>query len=667
MIVETTVPRDDLRREARLREISRARRLAVVRIIVILSAATGLNYIVWRWLASVNWESWWIAVPLVLAETYSLIDSLLFGLGAWRLRERHDAPPIQRPVTVDVLVTTYNEPLDLVMETARAAKAIRYPHETWILDDGDRAELRALAEAEGIGVVTRSEAWRDRPRHAKAGNLNNALMVTEGEFLLILDADQIPSPDILDRTLGWFEDDKVALVQTPQWFSNVPASDPLGSQAPLFYGPIQQSKDGWNAAFFCGSNAILRREALMQLGVSRYVGEVTLAVNRGMRSSRRVLARARREYGSDPRVAASLDAVSGALDDLKAGIARGDALADLTYAFQQRIVAVRRELSDQDIAGVRAELRELAAVTGDPAALAALDELTLDALGERSLSPLAAVESVSMLVDSFDVGRDEEAQAIMPLATISVTEDMATSMRLHGLGWKSVYHDQVLAKGLAPDDLSTMLTQRLRWAQGTMQVMFRENPLVQKGLSLGQRLMYFGTMWSYLSGFAAIVYVTAPVLYLTFGVMPVQAWSVDFFARFIPFFVINQVLFLVVANGRPTWRGAQYSLALFPVWIRSVTSAFDNVYRGRSLTFSVTPKTRSLENRPRWDLVKPQLWVMGALVASLVVVAIRYAVGQAEGIAPLVNIVWVLYDLAVFSIIVRAVLYSASDHQPKGH
>lgn len=667
MIVETTIRRDDLRREARRRDLVRTRRLALVRLIVVLSAVTGINYITWRWLASVNWESWWIAVPLVLAETYSLIDSLLFGLGAWKLRERHDAPPLKHDVTVDVLVTTYNEPLDLVMETARAAKAIRYPHETWILDDGDRAELRALAEAEGIGVVTRSEAWRNRPRHAKAGNLNNALMVTEGEFLLILDADQVPSPDILDRTLGWFEDERVALVQTPQWFVNVPASDPLGSQAPLFYGPIQQSKDGWNAAFFCGSNAILRREALMQLGVSRYVGEVTLAVNRGMRSSRRVLARARREHGSDPRIAASLEQVSQALDDLKAGIARGDALADLTYAFQRRIAAVRRDLADQDIAGVRAELAELAAVTGDPAALAAIDDLALDALGERSLSPLAAVESVSMLVDSFDVGRDEEAQAIMPLATISVTEDMATSMRLHGLGWKSVYHDEVLAKGLAPDDLPTMLTQRLRWAQGTMQVMFRENPLVQKGLSLGQRLMYFGTMWSYLSGFAAIVYVAAPVLYLSFGVMPVQAWSVDFFARFIPFFVINQVLFLVVANGRPTWRGAQYSLALFPVWIRSVTSAFDNVYRGRSLGFSVTPKTRSLENRPRWDLVKPQLWVMGAMVASLGVVAIRYAVGQAEGIAPLVNIVWVLYDLAVFSIIVRAVRYSASDHQPKGY
>jgi cellulose synthase (UDP-forming) len=103
----------------------------------------------------------------------------------------------------------------------------------------------------GVGYLTRTADWTDRPRHAKAGNLNNALFLTEGELMLILDADQMPDPGILERTLGYFTDPKVALVQTPQWFSNVSDADPLGSQAPLFYGPTQQGKDGWNAAFFC--------------------------------------------------------------------------------------------------------------------------------------------------------------------------------------------------------------------------------------------------------------------------------------------------------------------------------------------------------------------------------------------------------------------------------
>ena len=87
--------------------------------------------------------------------------------------------------------------------------------------------MREVAERLGIGYITRSEDWRDRPRHAKAGNLNNALFQTSGEFLLILDADQVPQPDVLEKVLGWFRDPQVALVQTPQWFVNVDAARPV--------------------------------------------------------------------------------------------------------------------------------------------------------------------------------------------------------------------------------------------------------------------------------------------------------------------------------------------------------------------------------------------------------------------------------------------------------
>ena len=151
-----------------------------------------------------------------------------------------------------------------------------------------------------------------------------------------------------------------------------------------------------------------------------------------------------------------------------------------------------------------------------------------------------------------------------------------------------------------------MLTQRLRWAQGTVQVMFRENPLVQKGLSLAQRLMYFATMWSYLSGFAAIVYIAAPVIYLTLGVLPVSALSTDFFIRLVPFLVVNQLLFFVVAATGRHVRGQQYSLALFPVWIRSFTSrSATSSWVGRSTSRS--PRRRSAVTRHRWDSSFPAL------------------------------------------------------------
>jgi cellulose synthase (UDP-forming) len=640
-----------------------SRRLLLIRVLVVLTIALGSNYIVWRWLFSVNWAAWPVALPLILAETYSFVDGLLFGITMWRLKERGEAPPPPSGATVDVFITTYNEPVDMVMTTARAAKAIRHPHATWVLDDGDRAEMRAAAEAEGIGYITRSADWQDRPRHAKAGNLNNALFITSGEFMLILDADQIPAPEILDKTLGWFRDEQVALVQTPQYFTNVDDADPLGSQAPLFYGPIQQGKDGWNAAFFCGSNAVLRREALMQIGIVGYVREIERAVHETVGAAERILRSARRSAASQgAQVAAALDELEAAVDGARAGLWLGEPIAEITYAFQQRVEAASRTAVSADLAALDADLAELSTLmeTDSELGLPVIDERALQALATRGLSPLEALGEIRGLVRALDVDRSDEAQAVMPMATISVTEDMATAMRLHAHGWRTVYHHEVLAHGLAPEDLGTMLHQRLRWSQGTLQVLLRENPLVQRGLSLAQKIMYGATMWSYLSGFAAVVYIAAPVIYMLLGTKPVVSFGGDFFAHLIPFLVVNQLLFLVVGWGVKTWRGQQYSLALFPLWIRACTTAVNNVWFGRSLGFVVTPKTRQ-QGGPPWRLIRPQLIAMGLLVLAGVVGVVRMAVGQADVLSTSVNMVWIVFDLLVLSVVVRAALYRGFD------
>lgn len=232
--------------------------LTLVRVLIAANLLLGFYYLSWRYANSINWAAWPIALALIAGETYSYIDSWLFGLTMWRLKQRPEPRPPAEGATVDVFITCYNEPVELVRETAVAARDIRWGHTTYILDDGSSPVMRAMAEEIGVGYIVRSQNWQGKARHAKAGNLNNALFQTTGEFLLILDADQIPSPGILHRTLGYFRDPKVAFVQTPQWFYNVPPGDPFGSQAPLFYGPIQQGKDGWNAAFFCGSNSTLR-------------------------------------------------------------------------------------------------------------------------------------------------------------------------------------------------------------------------------------------------------------------------------------------------------------------------------------------------------------------------------------------------------------------------
>ncbi|WP_136517421.1 MULTISPECIES: glycosyltransferase family 2 protein [Cellulomonas] len=642
------------------------RRMVVLRVVVTLTLVLGLNYTVWRWLESVNWSAWWIAVPLVIAETYSFVDVTLFGITMWKAKPREDPGPPPEGVTVDVFITTYNEDVALVARTAEAARDIRYPHRTWVLDDGARPEMRAEAERLGVGYVVRGADWADRPKHAKAGNLNNALALTDGELILVLDADQIPTPDILDRTVAYFDDPQVALVQTPQFFTNVPEADPLGSQAPLFYGPIQQGKDGWNAAFFCGSNAILRRDALMQLGLVGYVRETERTVREALHTSRRVLQRARRQ-ADDLRVAAALDEVARASTQALRRLDAGDPLGEVTYAFQRRVDEVSSSVVAADMAAIRADLEALGELAPALAAAPAGAQSTADgrdpahadaltALDTREWSPLGALESVRALVRAVDVDRGDEAMPVMPVATLSVTEDMATAMRLHALGWKTVYHHETLAHGLAPEDLGTMITQRLRWAQGTLQVFLQENPLTVKGLRLGQRLMYGATMWSYLSGFTAVVYLAAPVIFLCFGVLPVTAWSVDFFARFLPFQIASQLLFLVSARGLRTWRGQQYSLALFPVWIKATWTAAANVWFGRPLGFAVTPKQRQ-SSAGAWRLVRPQLVAMAVLVVAAVVGVVRWALGYAPWVGTAVNLAWVAYDLVVLSVIVQALRY----------
>jgi cellulose synthase (UDP-forming) len=638
------------------------------RLVVVLTVILGLNYVAWRWAASLNWDAWWIAVPLVVAETYSLIDVMLFGMTVWRLKIRKAAPAPPHDATVDVFVTTYNEDLDMVMATALAAQKIRHPHSTWILDDGARPELKALAEEHGVGYVTRSEDWTANvPRHAKAGNLNNALMVTHGEFLLILDADQIPEPDILEKTLGYFNHRRVALVQTPQYFSNVPAHDPLGSQAPLFYGPIQQGKDGWNAAFFCGSNAILRREALMQLGLVGYVKETEKSIRRALTASRSAIRQARKSADvGTPLVSEVLDEVEAATLQAQEQVAAGEPLGEITYRVRRRVDAAVQTLVMADMSALQADLEEIAAMdlahVGDAGVPVVADD-AVQRMAARDWSPLGALESVQAVLDALNVERNDEAQPVMPLATISVTEDMATAMRMHAMGWESVYHHEILAYGLAPEDMQTMLTQRLRWAQGTIQVLLRENPLARKGLKIGQRLMYFATMWTYLSGYAAIIYFAAPIIYLLLGILPVTSLSWDFFLRFIPFMVANQLLFAVAGRGIPTWRGQQYSLALFPTWIKACSTAARNVWFGRPLGFAVTPKSRQTGG-PSWSLIQPQLIVAALLAVAAVVGIIRLATGLAEPLGTLMNVAWVIFDLVVMSILVRAVLYKG--YEPSG-
>ena len=202
------------------------------------------------------------------AELFAFVANLLHLFMVWNLSVRV-APEPEDGRTVDIFIPTYNEPVEMLRRTLLAAKNVDYPHQVWLLDDGRRDEMRALAAEMGVQYLARSDN-----RHAKAGNLNNALPHSQAEFIAIFDADHAPRRNFLTATLGYFRDPAVAFVQTPQDFFNLDSfqhrrgdnGPSIWTEQSLFFRVIQRGKDHWNAAFFCGSCAIIRRAALDAVG-----------------------------------------------------------------------------------------------------------------------------------------------------------------------------------------------------------------------------------------------------------------------------------------------------------------------------------------------------------------------------------------------------------------
>lgn len=169
----------------------------------------------------------------------------------------------ERPVDVDVFVTTYGEDLAVIRRTVSAALAMRGAHLVWVLDDGRSDEVRDLAAELGARYIRRLSN-----HGAKAGNINHALTLARGELFVVLDADFVPMPDFLHETVPFFAEDEVAFVQTPQTYGNLDTviSRGAGYMQAVFYRFIQPGRNRFNAAFCVGTNVVFRRAAIDSVG-----------------------------------------------------------------------------------------------------------------------------------------------------------------------------------------------------------------------------------------------------------------------------------------------------------------------------------------------------------------------------------------------------------------
>ena len=502
------------------------RRLLIHSVAVIALAAT-LVYLAWRLTSTIPLDVWWLSVPLFVLEVHAALGLALFAFSLWDVD--------RRPSTVDVattdqriavLVPTYNEGLEVLVPTVAAALAMRVPHETWVLDDGDRPEVARLAADLGARYLTRPEH-----DHAKAGNLNHALTVIDTDLIAVLDADHVASPDFLAHTLGYFDDPQVALVQTPQEFYNLEsfehergphthlADQPDDAtmlrfhEQTLFYRILQPGKNRWHAAFWCGTGAVVRVEAL------------------------------------------------------------------------------------RDVGGV---------------------------------------------------------------ATDTITEDIHTTIRLHRHGWKTVYHNEVLARGLAASDAATYQLQRHRWGTGAMQVLRRENPLVVSGLTVPQRLSYAATLLGWFDAWRSLGYMILPPLVLATGAVPIKADPLTFAVAFLATFTLGQLALRVLSRGshRPVLSILFELVRMTPNLLATLT-----LFTNRKASFRVTPKGRTGTGRIRAHV--PRL-LLGILALS--VVSVVWCVATLAGLTPTRYVVpwaahaafgWTLVNVALVWLAIRRIRSTA--------
>ena len=245
---------------------------------IVLSISASSRYMYWRVTDTVGFTNWVDACfgfGLLLAELYAFLVLLIgYFQTAWPLQRRPVPMPqdVDTWPSVDVFIPTYNEPLEVVKQTVFSAMQMDWPKDrlhVYVLDDGRREEFRDFCQELGVGYLT-----RDNNAHAKAGNINAALAVTGSDYVAIFDCDHIPTRSFLQICMGWFiRDPKLAMLQTPHHFfspdpfeKNLDTFHVMPNEGELFYGIVQDGNDLWNAAFFCGSCAIIKRAPLLEVG-----------------------------------------------------------------------------------------------------------------------------------------------------------------------------------------------------------------------------------------------------------------------------------------------------------------------------------------------------------------------------------------------------------------
>ena len=570
----------------------------VWQVLAVAAVALGARYLFWRWTESLNPEAMFFSTAVVTAESVAYVGLLLFVYNLWSIKDTPQQKcPVhlsevsgvkgRRRISVDVFIPTYTEDPELVRYSIRDACAMRHPSNVsvriYVLDDGNREAMRRVTEEEGVRYLTRGSNIG-----YKAGNLRNGMEHSDGDFIVILDADTRVFPSFLENTLGYFKDRKVAWVQTPQWFYDIPdgtrlpeigarflggigrsichllecimgpitiGKDPFISDPKLFYDVILRRRNRHHASFCCGAGSIHRRSAIM----------------------------------------------TAALRDFPSSVEK----------------QVERHILNEPNPNRRAALRHAIATE-----YACSTELT-------------------------------------PYK-FHVSEDIYTSILLHkdeDENWKSVFHPHVESKMLSPLDLQSWVLQRFKYAGGSLDILWNDNPLFKSGLCLQHKLYYAMTFWSYLAPIWISVFIFAPLFSLVTGIAPVQSFSWEFFAHLLPFLIVNELASASGAWGIDNRKGKMLNIAFFSFNLQALWA----VICGREIRFNVTPKVRNSGNF--LPLVWPQIAVVALTIIIFAFAGIRHLlVGSPHELTNLiVNGFWASINAYAMTVLIYAALWRPAD------
>jgi cellulose synthase (UDP-forming) len=250
-------------------------------LIAVAWTAVAADFWIW-WLGQAHAGTPYLFWPQTVALLYltTILPTFFFSyLRGMRQPAPRPPDPGLRVAMITLCVPSH-ESLEVIRAQLEALALVAYPHDSWVLDEGASADVRAVAEELGVRYFTRHGSTRwNQPgppfqRSTKAGNVNAWLdyagrAALDYDVFVQLDIDHNPSPEYLDRVLGYFEDPAVAWVQTPSVCGNLDrwTARGLAEQDMLFQGPLQMGFFGATGTpFIIGSHTAYRTSAIREIG-----------------------------------------------------------------------------------------------------------------------------------------------------------------------------------------------------------------------------------------------------------------------------------------------------------------------------------------------------------------------------------------------------------------